>query len=80
MHSLPVPINVRCYSNSAIIVRRSEVTLRANTGGQARRFASLRMIRRKCGSKINRAASSIEVPRDLPFMLFWPGFELARYA
>jgi hypothetical protein len=25
-----VPINVRCYSNSDIIVRRSEVTLRAN--------------------------------------------------
>jgi hypothetical protein len=30
MHSVPVPINVRCYSNSDIIVRRSEVTLRAN--------------------------------------------------
>jgi hypothetical protein len=29
MHSAPVPINVRCYSNSDIIVRRSEVTLRA---------------------------------------------------
>jgi hypothetical protein len=29
MHSVPVPINVRCYSNSDIIVRRSEVTLRA---------------------------------------------------
>jgi hypothetical protein len=25
-----VPINVRCYSNSDIIVRRSEVTLRAD--------------------------------------------------
>ena len=32
MHSVPVPINVRCYSNSDIIVRRSEVTLRANCG------------------------------------------------
>jgi hypothetical protein len=32
MHSVPVPINVRCYSNSDIIVRRSEVTLRATTG------------------------------------------------
>jgi hypothetical protein len=31
MHSVPVPINVRCYSNSDIIVRRSEVTLRAIT-------------------------------------------------
>jgi hypothetical protein len=30
MHSVPVPINVRCYPNSDIIVRRSEVTLRAN--------------------------------------------------
>jgi hypothetical protein len=30
MHSLPVPINVRCYSNSDMIVRRSEVTLRAD--------------------------------------------------
>jgi hypothetical protein len=30
MHSVPVPINVRCYTNSDIIVRRSEVTLRAN--------------------------------------------------
>ena len=29
MHSAPVPINVRCYSNSDMIVRRSEVTLRA---------------------------------------------------
>ena len=27
MHSLPVPINVRCYSDSDMIVRRSEVTL-----------------------------------------------------
>jgi len=32
MHLVPVPINVRCYSNSNPIVRRSEVTLRANTG------------------------------------------------
>ena len=30
MHSVRVPINVRCYSNSAIIIRRSAVTLRAN--------------------------------------------------
>ncbi len=30
MHSVPVPINVRCYSNSDIIIRRSEVTLRAS--------------------------------------------------
>src|ERR1700691_3117854 len=30
MHSVPVPINVRCYTDSDIIVRRSEVTLRAN--------------------------------------------------
>ena len=29
MHSVPVPINDRCYSNSDIIVRRIEVTLRA---------------------------------------------------
>jgi hypothetical protein len=29
MHLVPVPINVRCYSNSNPIVRRSEVTLRA---------------------------------------------------
>jgi hypothetical protein len=27
-----VPINVRCYSNSDIIVPRSEVTLRAISG------------------------------------------------
>jgi hypothetical protein len=32
MHSVSVPINVRCYSNSDIIVRRSEVTLRAMCG------------------------------------------------
>jgi hypothetical protein len=32
MHSVPAPINVRCYSNSDIIVRRSEVTLRAING------------------------------------------------
>ena len=30
MHSVPVPINVRCCTNSDIIVRRSEVTLRAD--------------------------------------------------
>jgi hypothetical protein len=29
MHLVPVPINVRRYSNSDIIVRRSEVTRRA---------------------------------------------------
>ena len=29
--SVPVRINVRCYSNSDIIVRRSEVTLRASS-------------------------------------------------
>ena len=29
VHSVPEPINVRCYSNRDIIVRRSEVTLRA---------------------------------------------------
>jgi hypothetical protein len=32
MHSVPMPINVRCYSNSDVIVRRSEVTLRARLG------------------------------------------------
>ena len=32
MHSVRVPTNVRCYSNSAIIIRRSAVTLRANNG------------------------------------------------
>ena len=32
MHLVPVPINVRCYSNSNPIVRRSEVTLRAMYG------------------------------------------------
>ena len=30
--NLPGPINVRCYSNSDIIVRRSEVTVRATSG------------------------------------------------
>jgi hypothetical protein len=30
MRSVPVPINVRCYSNSDTIVRRSEVTLWAD--------------------------------------------------
>jgi hypothetical protein len=28
--SVPVPINVRCYSNNDIVGRRSEVTLRAD--------------------------------------------------
>jgi hypothetical protein len=32
MHSVPVPINVRCYSNSDIYCWRSEVTLRAICG------------------------------------------------
>ena len=31
MHSVPVPIDVRCYSNSDIIVRRNEVPLRATS-------------------------------------------------
>ena len=30
MHLVPVPINDRCYSNSDIIVRRIEVTLRSS--------------------------------------------------
>ena len=34
MHSIAVPINVRCYSNSDIIVWRSKVTLKANSGIQ----------------------------------------------
>jgi len=36
MHSVPVPINVRRYSNSDIIVRRSEVTLWAMYGRRPR--------------------------------------------
>ena len=32
MHSVRVPVNVRCCSNSAIIIRRSAVTLRAMCG------------------------------------------------
>jgi hypothetical protein len=32
IHSAPAPINVRCYSNGAVIVGRSEVALRAITG------------------------------------------------
>jgi hypothetical protein len=36
-HSVPVPINVRCYPNSDIIVRRSEVTLRAQQRTHAQR-------------------------------------------
>jgi hypothetical protein len=35
--SVPQPINVRCYSNSDIIVRRSEVTLRAQQRTHAQR-------------------------------------------
>jgi hypothetical protein len=31
-HPVPVRINVRCYSNSDIIVRPSQVTLRAISG------------------------------------------------
>jgi hypothetical protein len=32
MQSVPVPINVRCYSNSEIVLRRNKVTLRAKSG------------------------------------------------
>ena len=32
MHSAPVPINVRCYPDSDMIVRRSEMTLWAMCG------------------------------------------------
>ena len=31
IQSVPVPINVRCYSDSDMIVRRSKVTLRATS-------------------------------------------------
>ena len=41
MHLVPVPINDRCYSNSDIIVRRIEVTLRAITGSQRRHSITL---------------------------------------
>jgi hypothetical protein len=33
-HLVPVPINVRCYSDSDITVRRSEVTVRASSGSR----------------------------------------------
>ena len=42
MHPVPVPINVRCYSNSDVIVGRSEVTLRAKTGHRCRKIFNLR--------------------------------------
>jgi hypothetical protein len=32
LHSVLVPIDVRCYSNNAVIVRRSAVTRRATHG------------------------------------------------
>ena len=32
IHLVPVPIKVRCYSNSDIIIRRGQVTLRAMCG------------------------------------------------
>ena len=41
IHSVLVPINVRCYANSGIIVWRSEVTLRAN-----KRHRPLALLRR----------------------------------
>ena len=41
MRSVPVPINVLCYSNSAIIVRRRAVTLRANIGSREGLFDHL---------------------------------------
>ena len=34
MQSVLVPINVRCYSDSDMIVRRSEVTLKAKSGSR----------------------------------------------
>jgi hypothetical protein len=46
MHSVAVPINVRCYSNSDIILRRSEVTLRAN---------------RLCGKSLTNACQSCAI-------------------
>jgi hypothetical protein len=48
MHSVPVPINVRCYSNGDVIVWRSEVTLRARKrrrlGREASRYAAGRQV------------------------------------
>jgi hypothetical protein len=48
MRSVPVPIDVRCYSNSNIIVRRSEVTLRAKRRLSA--CVPLRSLRRRDSS------------------------------
>jgi hypothetical protein len=60
MHSGPVPINVRCYSNSDIIVRRSEVTLRANSvisrcDKRLRYSSTRRRVRRIVGASIQKA-------------------------
>jgi len=57
MHSVAEPINVRCYSNRDIIVRRSEVTLRARSGLARRsengelllRRATIKRLSRLCG-------------------------------
>ena len=45
MRSVPVLINVRCYSNRDIIVRRSEVTLRAMYGRRPRCKRNLTYLR-----------------------------------
>ena len=44
MHSVPVPINVRCSSTSDIIVRRSELTPRANKRHKPQALCSLTQV------------------------------------
>ena len=42
-YSVPVPINVRCYSDSDVTVRRSEVTVKASsTKGLATLYDALK--------------------------------------
>ena len=68
MHSVPVPINVRCYSNSDIIVRRSEVTLRAINGlmhRSKRRLYSITSSAASASVRARRRAHEGRAPRPL---------------
>ena len=59
MHSIPVPINVRCYSNSDVIVRHTEVMLRANKRHQRVQDEGVcRPIQRLGGLKCATSAST----------------------
>ena len=79
MHSVPLPINVRCNSNSDIIVRRREVTLRAIFGLMHRNMIGEKLTRRRLDGlcspidlhpQFQRLESFFACPREVCRMIY----------